>query len=196
MEAIKLSGGNPQLVFLDDLRHNRVDILDCSCFVIPGGFSAGDYPDTGVYVAEFLGDRIRSLVQARKPVLGICNGMQILMRAKAFGPDLIMGQNDCKTFVSRPILHRVLPSRCIWTKGLEGQVLQFAAAHICGKPLGDSANLNVVMKYDGLSPNGSEIAAICDDTGLVMGIMDHPERPYDNLDGQKLFQNGIRHSMK
>lgn len=190
MEAFRLAGGDPRLVFLRDLVEGRVHITDCDCFVVPGGFSAGDYPDTGVYVAEFLGDQFPLLIEAGIPVLGICNGMQILVRAGVFGKGLAMAENTSGCFMSRPIQHYIVKSNCVWTAGLEGQVLTFPSAHRYGRIVGD-CNLNVVMTYGSVSPNGSHVAAICDESGLALALMDHLERMHDNPDGQKLFRAGL-----
>lgn len=190
MEVFRLVGGDPRLVFLQDLYEGKERITDCDCFVIPGGFSYGDYPDTGVAVAEFLGDHLPLLVEQEILTIGICNGMQILVRAGIFGGDMAMAENTSGRFVSRPIRHLVTPSNCVWTVGLEGQALEFSAAHRYGRLVG-VRQPNVVMTYDGISPSGSTIAAICDDTGRVMALMDHPERPYDNVDGRQLLRTGL-----
>lgn len=189
-EAFRRAGGSVRLVFLRELITGTVRITDCDCFVVPGGFSAGDYPDTGVYVAEFLRDQFPLLIEAGIPVIGICNGMQILVRAGVFGPGLAMAENDSGRFVSRPVQHRVTPSNCIWTRGLEDQVITFPAAHRYGKLVGPGRH-NVVMTYHGTSPNGGRVAAICDDTGWVLALMDHPERQLNNPSAQAIFRNGL-----
>lgn len=190
LEAFHLAGGDPHLVFLQDLYEGKVRITDCDCFVVPGGFSYGDYPDTGVAVAEFLGDQFPLLVERGIPTIGICNGMQTLVRAGLLGNDVAMAENDSGVFASRPIRHRVVASDCVWTRGLEGNTFVFPSAHRYGKLVGPGKP-NVVMFYDGQSPNGSEKAAFCDDTGLVMAIMDHPERNPGNPGGLAIFRNGL-----
>ncbi|MFZ2187566.1 MAG: phosphoribosylformylglycinamidine synthase subunit PurQ [Candidatus Moraniibacteriota bacterium] len=190
LEALRLAGGDPRLVFLKDLRTGKERITDCDCFVVPGGFSYGDYPETGVAVAEFLGDQFPLLVEQKIPTIGICNGMQILMRAGHFGPGLAMTENDSGVFVSRPIRHRVEETDCPWTRGLAGQVLTFPAAHRYGKLVGpEVGTAKVVMTYDGLSPSGSRIAAIY--VGNSIAMMDHPERLPDDEQCLKIFRNGL-----
>jgi len=190
MEALRLAGGEPRLVFLRDLLTGKEEITGCDCFVVPGGFSYGDYPETGVAVAEFLAAHLPKLVAWGIPTLGICNGMQILVRAGLFGPGLAMDSNDCGAFVSRPIIHRVELSHCLWTKGLEGGIFTFPAAHGYGKLVGPNVqNVNVVMTYQGDSPSGGRIAAICDEWGGVMAMMDHLERRPDNEAGQMILRN-------
>ena len=191
MEAFRLAGGDPKLVFLRDLREGRERVIDCDCFVIPGGFSFGDYPDTGVAVAEFLGDVFQELAESQIPTIGICNGQQILVRAGVFGSDLMMAQNSSGRFVSRIYEHHVVPSNCVWTAGLQGQTLRFSAAHGYGKLVG-SGSRNVVMKYGDDTPCGDNIAAICNDTGRIMAIMNHPERRPDNKDGLAIFRQGLK----
>lgn len=188
--AFELAGGVVREALLRDLVSGKVRITDCDCFVVPGGFSAGDYPDTGVYVAEFLRDQFPLLIEAGIPIIGICNGMQILVRAGHFGPGLAMAQNDSGRFVSRPVQHLVTPSKSIWMRGLEGQVITFPAAHRYGKLVGPGLH-NVVMTYYGESPNGGRVAAICDDTGLVLAVMDHPERQWDNPSALQILRNGL-----
>ena len=190
MEAFRLAGGIPSLVYLKDLRERQAKITDCDCFVVPGGFSYGDYPDPGVAVAEFLRTQFAELAESGIPTIGICNGMQILVRAGVFGSDLVMGQNDSGRFVSKTFGHYVIRSNCVWTKGLEGETLQFAAAHGFGKLVGEGKR-NVVMEYDGDSPCGDEVAAICNDTGRIMALMDHPERRPSNPDGLAIFRRGL-----
>ena len=101
-----------------------------------------------------------------------------------------MTGNDSGFFCSRPILHNVQKSNCIWTAGLEGRILQFPSAHQGGKLVGKGST-NVAMTYQGISPNGGQVAAISTNNGFVLGIMDHPERPFGNKDGQLIFRNAI-----
>lgn len=190
MAAIRLADGDPQLLFLWDLYDKKYRITDCDVFVDPGGFSFGDHIETGVIVATLLEDHLLLLREAGILTLGICNGDQILVRAGLLGPGIAMVQNKSGVFCSRPVRHRVLPSNCIWTRGLEGQVLTFPAAHGYGRFAGPG-KMNVVMEYEGFSPNGGKVAMITDDSGRIAVVMDHPERPYDNPDGQKIFRAGL-----
>lgn len=190
MEAINLAGGDPHLVFMWDIYNKKTRIDECDLFIVPGGFSFGDHLETGVAVATFLGEDLPKLKEAKIPVLGICNGNQILVRAGLLGEEIAMENNKSKVFCSRPVKHRVLSSNCLWTKDLEGKILEFPSAHGYGRFAGDG-RINVVMEYEGSSPNGGKVAMITDDSGLIGVIMDHPERPYDNPDGQLIFKNGI-----
>jgi len=190
MAAFRLAGGSPELFFLNDILTGKKRITDCDLFCVPGGFSGGDYIDTGILVATLLADHFRRLAEAQIPTLGICNGNQILDRARLFTDGVTLTRNDSGVFCSRPVLHRVEISNCVWTKGMEGQVLRFPSAHGYGKVVGE-ARPNVVLTYASDSPNGGFIAGLCSNNGLIFGLMDHPERPYGNQDGLKIFRKGI-----
>ncbi len=189
IEAFRIAGAKPQLVFLNDIIAGRVSITDCDIFFVPGGFSYGDHIETGAVVAILLRDFFPKLREAEIPVCGECNGFQILMRAGFFGSDITLTENDSGVFCSSPVLHRVHASNCIWTTGLEGKILAFPSAHHGGKIVGNTERLKPVMTYASPSPNGGEIAAICTENNRVFGIMDHMTRPYDNPDGQRIFRN-------
>ncbi|MFA6909299.1 MAG: phosphoribosylformylglycinamidine synthase subunit PurQ [Patescibacteria group bacterium] len=191
-EAFKLAGADARLIFVDDILAERENITDCDCFFVPGGFSYGDHINTGAIVAILLREYFPRLLEAGILVGGECNGFQILMRAGFFGNDATLTENDSRVFCSRPVLHRVIPNaNCLWTRGLEGHVLKFPAAHHGGKLVGKTDRLSVVMTYHSLSPNGGNIAAICSSDGRIFGIMDHMTRPYDNPHGLVIFQNAL-----
>jgi phosphoribosylformylglycinamidine (FGAM) synthase-like amidotransferase family enzyme len=193
MEALKLAGANPLLVFLADIISGKIEITDCDIFCIPGGFSYGDHVDTGIIVGILIRDFIPKLLEKKIPIIAICNGFQILMRSgTVFGNNVTLTRNASNVFCSRPILHKVEATNCIWTKGLDGKSLQFPSAHGGGRVIGTDIN-NVAMIYEGVSPNGGTIAALTNDSGIVFGIMDHPERPYGNPDGLLIFENCIKH---
>jgi phosphoribosylformylglycinamidine (FGAM) synthase-like amidotransferase family enzyme len=191
VEAIRLAGGDPHLIFLWDIYNKKVRITDCDELIVPGGFSYGDHIETGVATAILLEHFWPAIIEAKIPMLGICNGNQILVRTGLIGPGIAMIQNKSKVFCSRPIRHLVLPSKCIWTRGLEGEILRFPSAHGYGR-LVVRGKINVVMEYEGVSPNGGKVAMITNDSGLIGVLMNHPERPYGNPDGLKIFQNGVR----
>lgn len=192
MAAFQLAGAKTKLVLIHDLVSGKEKIADCDIAVLPGGFAEGDYIDTGIVTATVAGEFILELVEAKKFIIGICNGFQILARANVFGPNVTLTRNDCGKFVSRPILHKVVDSVCIWTAGLEGEILRFPSAHGGGKVVWRGEKPNVALIYASRSPNGGRIAGITSPDGLILGLMDHPERPWDNLDGQKLLRNGVR----
>lgn len=193
--AFELAGAQTQLVFVNDLLSGRTKITDCDICCFPGGFSFGDHIGTGVVAATLIRDHIPQLVEKNIPTLGICNGFQILMRAGVFCSDVTLTDNDSGVFCSRPVHHRILASDCVWTRGIEDVVLSFPCAHGGGKVIGVDrpASATPALVYEGFSPNGGTIAGFTANDGLILGLMDHPERPYGNSDGQEIFRRGIQH---
>ncbi|MFA6974088.1 MAG: phosphoribosylformylglycinamidine synthase subunit PurQ [Parcubacteria group bacterium] len=191
MVAFENAGARPELLFLADLQKEKKKITDCDLICFPGGFSYGDYVDTGIIAATLMQDFMSQLVEAKIPALAICNGFQGVMRAGVFGKGVTLTTNDSGTFCSRPTDHLVVDSNCVWTKGLTGKVLPFPSAHGGGKVF-RTKSPNIVLKYVSKSPNGGIIAGICSDNGLIFGLMDHPERALEDEEVQEIFRNGIR----
>lgn len=190
MAAFELAGAKAKLVFLADLLSGKGKITDCDLFCVPGGFSFGDYIKEGIVAAIMLEDFIPALREAEIPSLWICNGCQIGGRLRVFGQGVTLTRNLSGVFTSWPVQHLVRASNNVWAKGLAGQILTFPSAHGGGLVF-CSKRPSVVMTYASLSPNGGPIAAIGSRDGLALGIMDHPERPYGNVDGQMIFKNGV-----
>jgi len=192
MVAFRAVGADPQLIFVKDLISGQIKITDCDLFCFPGGFSYGDHIDTGIIAAVMIQEFIPALLEAKIPGITICNGFQIAVRVGIFGDsNLALVQNDSGVFSGRPAKHFVESSDCVWTVGLESQILKFPAAHHAGKVL-TFGDVNRVMHYEGKSPNGGVIAAVTNDEGTILGLMDHPERPIGNKDGLKIFANGLK----
>lgn len=181
--------------------HQDSDLSDLDAIVIPGGFSYGDYLRCGA-IARF-SSAMRSVVEAAeqgKPVLGVCNGFQILTEAGLLPGALIRNEN--LHFVCDRVLVKVERSARLWTEGYAaGQVLNLPIAHGEGRYYADPDTLKeiedkgqVLFRYEGSNPNGSlnQIAGLCNDRGNVLGMMPHPERAADgalgNTDGLALFQ--------
>ena len=193
MEIIRRAGGNPKLVFINDIMKRRLRITDCDIFCVPGGFSYGDHIDAGAIVALQMREEFQKLVEAGIPINGNCNGNQILVRAGLFGVEITMDENDNGRFCSHPFIHhRVHPSNCVWTQGLEGKIITFPAAHRFGKYIGNLSQVQTVMTFEGFSPNGGTIAGICSENGQVFCTMDHPERNLDNEDCIQIYRNGLK----
>jgi phosphoribosylformylglycinamidine synthase len=181
--------------------HQDSDLSDLDAIVIPGGFSYGDYLRCGA-IARF-SPAMRSVIDAAnagKPVLGVCNGFQILTEAGLLPGALIRNEN--LHFVCDRVAVTVERSAPLWTTGYEaGQVLNLPIAHGEGRYYADPDTLKqiedngqVLFRYAGQNPNGSlnQIAGICNNRGNVLGMMPHPERAADaalgNTDGLALFQ--------
>lgn len=182
--------------------HQDSDLSDLDAIVIPGGFSYGDYLRCGA-IARF-SPAMRSVIEAAeqgKPVLGVCNGFQILTEAGLLPGALIRNEN--LHFVCDRVAVKVERSARLWTENYTaGQVLNLPIAHGEGRYYADPDTLKeiedkgqVLFRYEGSNPNGSlnQIAGLCNDRGNVLGMMPHPERAADaalgNTDGLALFQS-------
>jgi phosphoribosylformylglycinamidine synthase I len=179
---------------------------------IPGGFSYGDDIAAGKILANQLslnlGDELQRFIEAGKPVIGICNGFQVLVKTNLLpgsiggrtGQTCTLTNNDCGRFTDRWIRLAGRGGKCVWTEGISS--IELPIAHGEGKfvPADESVrkalweNDQVALVYarqDGSAaagefpdnPNGSidDIAGVCDASGLVFGLMPHPERYLDPL---------------
>jgi phosphoribosylformylglycinamidine synthase subunit PurQ / glutaminase len=237
--AFERAGAATEFLHINRLLENPRLIHDYQILAFPGGFSYGDDIAAGKILANqithHLRDVLREFIDAGKPVIGICNGFQVLVKTDLL-PGTVAGQsgqtatltnNDCGRFVDRWI--RVAPrgNKCIWTTGVSP--LDLPIAHGEGKfvPANDTIrqalwdNDQVALVYvkpdDSPAagklpdnPNGStdDIAGVCDASGLVFGLMPHPERHIEPFQhpawtrqrplpavgqGLKIFQNAVRH---
>ena len=188
--------------------HGDTDISGFDAIVLPGGFSYGDYIRTGA-VARFSPVMAEVMRFADKggPVLGICNGFQILCEAHML-PGAMLRNRGLK-FICKSTSLRVEENACEWLDAPAQTVLQIPINHNEGNYYCDAqtlasldANGQVVLRYcepdgtraaGGSAPNGSldDIAGICNERGNVFGLMPHPERVVDLLtggtDGQAFF---------
>ena len=220
--AIELAGGRAELVLLNDLIGGERRRGDYQAAVIPGGFSYGDHLGAGRIFATMLVARLRDqlvrFLDARKPLLGICNGYQVLTEAGILpgrSPGertMALIENQSARFEDRKIRLIVSTQASMWTEGLAGKVLEMPSAHGEGRPLlcasGTSAAPRAVFHYGNeqgqptmdypSNPNGSPdgVAGITDETGLVLGLMPHPERAslptQYSQDGLGVFQNLVK----
>jgi phosphoribosylformylglycinamidine synthase len=170
--------------------------------VVPGGFSYGDYLRVGA-IARFAPVMEDVIAFAREggPVLGICNGFQVLCEAGLLPGALL--PNDHLRFRMRQVGVEVLNADTVFTRAcVEGEVLSIPCKHTTGRYWAPDeqldaleANRQVVLRYaPGENPNGSarDVAGVCNEAGNVMGLMPHPEHAVDELcggsaDGLKLF---------
>jgi phosphoribosylformylglycinamidine synthase len=190
------------------LWHADADLRGADAIVLPGGFSYGDYLRTGA-LARFarVMDEVRRFADAGGPVLGICNGFQILTEAGLLPGALI--RNRGLRFVCRPTDIRVETTASVATEGLvPGEVLRVPVKHGEGQFVADEDELDrledgalVVFRYcgpngeieDRFNPNGSAdaIAGVRNEAGNVVGLMPHPEHAVDPdvgpTGGQPLF---------
>jgi phosphoribosylformylglycinamidine synthase I len=173
--------------------------------LLPGGFSYGDYLRTGA-IAQFsnIMKEVVKAANAGKPVLGVCNGFQILLEAGLLPG--AMKRNESLKFICRPTQLKVANNQTVFSNVYQpNEVITVPIAHGEGNYYCDEetlANLKknnqIVFTYEGTNPNGSleNIAGITNEKGNVLGMMPHPERAVDELlggaDGLKLFQSIVK----
>ncbi len=190
LRAVRLSGAEPV-----SLWHASDTLAGVDAVILPGGFSYGDYLRCGAIsrFAPVMTEVIRAADQGM-PVLGICNGFQILCEAHLLPGALI--RNDVLTFVCRDQDLRVESADTTWTRAFKpGQTITIVLKNGEGGFVADPETLRrlegegqVVFRYVNGNPNGSlhDIAGICNDRGNVVGLMPHPEHNVDPLTGPTL----------
>jgi phosphoribosylformylglycinamidine synthase subunit PurQ / glutaminase len=199
--AVRLAGGEAVRLWHGDHSLQGVDAV-----VLPGGFSYGDYLRCGA-IARFAPVMSEVIDAAGKgmPVLGICNGFQILCESHLLPGALI--RNDHRKFVCRDQRLRVENNRTAWTNGYaEGAEVTIVLKNGEGGYVADEATLDrlegegrVVARYLDDNPNGSAraIAGITNEAGTVVGLMPHPEHAVEELcgagtDGLPFFTSVLR----
>jgi len=180
--------------------HRSTDLAGADVVVLPGGFSYGDYLRPGA-IARFspVMRAVTAHAAAGRPVLGICNGFQILCEARLLPGALV--RNGGLSFVCRPVRLRVETDATPFTARYRiGQELVMPVAHGDGRYVADDATLDalereerIVFRYVGGNPNGAmrDIAGITNEGRNVVGLMPHPERASEALlgssDGAAVF---------
>jgi phosphoribosylformylglycinamidine synthase len=182
------------------LWHRDPDLHGVDGVIVPGGFSYGDYLRAGA-IARFspVMESVIEFARAGGPVLGICNGFQILCEAGLLPGALL--PNVGLRFVCRQVDVEVQTAATPFTSTCEpGERLSIPAKHMSGRFFGAVPPEQVVLRYaPGHNFNGSQddIAAVVNEAGNVMGLMPHPEHAVDVLtggsaDGLKLFEGMAR----
>jgi phosphoribosylformylglycinamidine synthase subunit PurQ / glutaminase len=190
--------------------HRETELGDPDLIVLPGGFSYGDYLRAGA-IARFspVMETVTRLAREGRPVLGICNGFQILCEAGLL-PGALVRNRDLR-FLGRDIRIRVERNDTMYTHRYDdGQILRLPLAHGEGNYVADPDTIRrledegrVVFRYvdargeatDAANPNGSmnNIAGIMNEAGNVLGLMPHPERVVEGMlggtDGLPLFES-------
>ncbi|MBU3665046.1 MAG: phosphoribosylformylglycinamidine synthase I [Chthoniobacterales bacterium] len=231
--ALNTAGADASYVNLLDLPERSGALEAAALIVVAGGFSYADALGSGrVFAMEIdhrLGDLLRRKVTEGTPVIGICNGFQMLVRSGLLpgGAPAALQHNDCGHFECRWVTLAPSSRHCIWTRGLDAP-LRCPVAHGEGKFSCPPETLAVLRANDRIAfryaredgsaadgkypenPNGSvdDIAGICDDSGLVLGMMPHPENHVTARQGRSftgaaapglalpLFRNGVEFARK
>ena len=182
--------------------HAETDFPKVDLIVLPGGFAHGDYLRAGAMAARSPVMReVKRRADAGVPVLGICNGFQILTEAGMLPGALT--RNAGLKFICRFVELEVVTMETPYTRLYRpGEIVRFPIANGEGNYTADERTLDrleqegrVVMRYHGTNPNGSAraIAGIRNDRGNVFGLMPHPERAFDAAigpaDGRTFFQS-------
>jgi phosphoribosylformylglycinamidine synthase len=227
--AFEMAGSTVEKLHLNKVLANPSLLNDYQLLAFPGGFSYGDDIAAGRILANqimhHLREPLRMFVDAGKPVLGVCNGFQVLVKtdllpgpiAGAQGQTATLTHNDSGRFQCRWVKVKPVSRKCIWTQNLEE--IELPIAHGEGKfvPASEAVRQGLIdsdqiaLAYVGENPNGSAgaIAGVCDASGLVLGLMPHPERYVSALQhpawtsqcplpkagaGLALFQNAVRYA--
>lgn len=182
----KATGKKPAMVW-----HGDTDLPDADFYALPGGFSYGDYLRAGAMAAK--SPIMRAVIDKAKagaPVIGVCNGFQILCETGLL-PGALM-RNAGLDFVCRTVTLKVENNQSMFTSAFDkGAYVDFPVAHHDGNYFADDETLDrlegegrVALRYVD-NPNGSarDIAGLINDAGNVMGLMPHPERVISPLLG-------------
>jgi phosphoribosylformylglycinamidine synthase len=210
--ALELAGAAPHLRLVREVVTDGRLLDDAALVVVPGGFSHADSLGAGrvfaLSLALRLGDQLRDFVARGGPVIGICNGFQTLVRAGLLPGAL--GHNESGSFQCEWVTLDPQPSHCIWTRDVEPfdcPIAHGEGRYVHSDPAALAAAGQVALRYAS-NPNGSvdSIAGVCDETGLVLGLMPHPEnhvvarqhpqsaRGHRGALGLQLFERGVAHA--
>ncbi len=185
--------------------HDATDLSEFDGILVPGGFSYGDYLRCGAMANQSnVMVEVKKAAAAGKPVLGVCNGFQILTEAGLLPGALLRNKN--LKFMCRTVQLKVENTNTLFTNQYEqGQIINIPIAHGEGNYFCDEetlanlkANNQIIFTYSGDNPNGSleDIAGIINEQGNVLGMMPHPERAANELlgssDGLALFKSIVK----
>lgn len=194
----------------DYVWHEDHDLGRFDAVFLPGGFTYGDYLRCGAIASRApVMDEVRRLAERGNPVIGVCNGFQVLCEAGIL-PGALM-QNSSRKFVCKTVTLRAENRTSVWTEGVD-RLIQVPIAHGEGRYFADEAvlqfledNDRVAFRYvdgdgeptEAANPNGSmnNIAGILNEGGNVLGIMPHPERATRSALGRtdgRMILNALR----
>lgn len=209
LRAVRLAGATPVALW-----HGEADLQGVDALVLPGGFSYGDYLRCGAIAAQ--SPIMSEVIQAAHkglPVLGICNGFQILVEAGLLPGGLV--RNNHGDFICRDQKLRVESTQTVWTSDYsQAQEITIPLKNGEGGFIADAETLKriegeslVVFRYLDVNPNGSlhDIAGLRDPSGRIVGLMPHPEHAVEpgfgpdtatamksGIDGLAMFTSAVR----
>ncbi|THG29545.1 phosphoribosylformylglycinamidine synthase subunit PurQ [Naasia lichenicola] len=199
------------------LWHGDHDLQGVDAVVLPGGFSYGDYLRCGAIAARSaIMTEVIAAAEQGMPILGICNGFQMLTESHLLPGGLI--RNEAGSFVCRDQLLRVESTSTTWTSGFSaGEEIIIPLKNGEGGYIADAVTIErlegegrVVFRYLGYNPNGSmnDIAGISNERGNVVGLMPHPEHAIEpgfgpdtadamrsGVDGLRLFRSALESAL-
>ncbi|WP_027964753.1 phosphoribosylformylglycinamidine synthase subunit PurQ [Halalkalibacillus halophilus] len=181
--------------------HYETTLVGYDAVLLPGGFSYGDYLRSGS-IASYskIMKAVKDFASQGKPVLGVCNGFQVLLEAGLL-PGAMKRNEELKFICQTTGLEVVNPETSFTSQYDQGEIIQVPVAHAEGNYECDDVTLEqleknnqVVFRYlDSINGSKNNIAGIVNETGNVLGMMPHPERAVDRLlgstDGLRLFQS-------
>ena len=197
--ALELAGTEPEYIWW-----SKRDLSDFEAIVIPGGFSYGDYLRAGAIAAITpVINGITDCVKEGKPVLGICNGAQILAEV-GLVPGVFTENQNAK-FICEWTELKVETSRTPFTAMYKkNEIIKMPIAHAEGRYFTEDLkklrdNDQIVLSFESENPNGSiqSITGVCNEEGLVCAVMPHPERASETIlgsdDGLKFFKGIVKY---
>lgn len=209
--AFEQAGAKSTIIHLNDfLELDSLDDFDI--LVFPGGFSFGDEIRSGKIVSELIKlhqyEAIKRFIQQKKPVLGICNGFQILAQLGAFNNfknrTFTLSENIQGKFIDKWVELEILPRHSLWLKEISTK-LYMPIRHKEGRIVGTIPEGQMLLKYS-TDVNGSFscIAGLSNEQGNVLGLMPHPEAAIHSfllpqhkekaVLNLKIFQNAVQYS--
>jgi phosphoribosylformylglycinamidine (FGAM) synthase-like amidotransferase family enzyme len=199
--AFSKVGADPRYVLLNDLLAGRDELGGADIVCLPGGFSSGDDTGAGNVAAWILRTKLADELRAAasRPMLCVCNGFQIGIRAGLFG-DATLTVNSSATFYDEPKQRHLVAddNDSPWLAGLGGQTLAFPCAHGEGRfiPHSDEGWKRALTYPADRNPDGStdDIAGVTSPDGMILGMMNHPERAAaQSPEVLTLFENAVSH---
>ncbi len=197
--ALELAGAEPNYIWW-----SKRDLSDFEAIVIPGGFSYGDYLRAGAIAAITpVIEGIKDCVKEGKPVLGICNGAQILAEV-GLVPGVFTENMNAK-FICEWTELKVESTKTPFTSMYKrNEIIKMPIAHAEGRYYTENIeklreNDQIVLSFESENPNGSieGITGVCDEEGLVCAVMPHPERASETIlgsdDGLKFFKGMVKY---